>query len=1100
MRQKNLLFKCGLFLLIGLISGISMRAQDVTTTYLTNPSFETGDLTGWTLTGADGYAWNTTGNDGDGTQDETYNAGVWNRPIGDVEWSQSVTGLPNGFYKVGCLMTVTDVTSWTDGVTKRISTQRLYANNKSMLYGFKKNYSDQNIAIIAATESYSFAGIQTAAAENGPFYPISLIVEVTDGNLTIGARTNGDASQYLFDFQGGNTDRGFFKIDAFTLTEVSDLLIQSLTIGGEAVTDFDPTDVVLYSVDIPAGVSELPAVSATAGDGVTVEIIPATSLTGRTEIVLTSADQSYSLSYYVQFTKETDATLSSLSSSLGTLNPTFDSAIDSYELMVPYGTTSVDLDWVTTAEGATVEFFDAVGNQLSSDGVITWVGDGIDIEIIVTALDGTSTQSYYVSIYLDPAAENANLSDITLSAGHLTTDFDALVNEYTAIVPNGTTVVTITGVPMWSGADVQGDGELTLVNGAGTVTITVTSQDGQNTNDYIVNVYESTLQVGKDFYIQHEASQFVIEGKPSSYIKLQQPLLNSTPQLFKLVESGVEGQYYLQNGNSEYITLTKINVSSWDMLMTDQLTQNLDSCRFEFEEFEQGKYRIITVVRKDNVEGKYYLGTNDNNVGTSIYSDKPSGADRITWMLREPSDLVDPYDSHLSSLTCDQATIKPAFEPFVTDYYMTVPVGVDAIDISAIPTDLSSNVTGAGAGVTVNDATGDIVITVTAPDPTYTTDYVIHYVKDTELTLKHSYTFADGSAKDMEGDADGFVTGGYVENGAFVGDGGYVTLPAADIAINKYPSITIEAYVTAGENTGWSMLSYFGGSGGYKSYWMSVQNNDDKTRAVIDEWQGAFNAETIGEATPGETYHYVSTLTNDSISMYINGTKVGKTKIHEDYYINDLNVEGAWICYGGYNDPIWLGHVYEFNIYSGEMDDLTIALRAQSLPTESASNDATLSDLTVNGVTVEGFHSANLNYVVSVDAGSTPAIDGTVKVAGATYQVNVPESLPGVGTVVVTATDLATTVTYTIQFEVATGIGNGKESAIKVYPTVSSGEFNVEMDGKSSVISVYDLAGGLVKQIETNAKKEIIALDQKGMYIVKVDSDVESSTFKVIKK
>ncbi|MCU4162917.1 hypothetical protein [Carboxylicivirga caseinilyticus] len=111
MRQKNLLLKWGLFFLIGLISGISIHAQDVTATYLTNPSFETGDLTGWTLTGADGYAWNTTGNDGDGTQDETYNAGVWNRPIGDVEWSQSVTGLPNGFYKVGCLMTVTDVTS-----------------------------------------------------------------------------------------------------------------------------------------------------------------------------------------------------------------------------------------------------------------------------------------------------------------------------------------------------------------------------------------------------------------------------------------------------------------------------------------------------------------------------------------------------------------------------------------------------------------------------------------------------------------------------------------------------------------------------------------------------------------------------------------------------------------------------------------------------------------------------------------------------------------------------------------------------------------------------------------------------------------------------
>jgi len=195
--------------------GLSVFAQtDVTDTYLTNPSFETGDNTGWTITSAaESYSWLGPNDDGDDTKDGTYITGLWNISIGDVEWSQSLTGLTNGTYTVSCLMTVS-----TGSANARLSTQRLFANGKSILYASESDYDAADLAILSASETLSYGGYTTSAAENGPFYSMSVSVEVTDGTLELGVRVNGAASESAFSFQGDGTDIGFFKWDNMTLT------------------------------------------------------------------------------------------------------------------------------------------------------------------------------------------------------------------------------------------------------------------------------------------------------------------------------------------------------------------------------------------------------------------------------------------------------------------------------------------------------------------------------------------------------------------------------------------------------------------------------------------------------------------------------------------------------------------------------------------------------------------------------------------------------------------------------------------------------------------------------------------------------------------
>ncbi len=452
-----------------------INAQDVTSTYITNPSFETGDNTGWTITGADGYAWTGPNTDGDATKDGSYISGVWNSTIGDVEWSQTIADLPNGFYNVACVMTVTH------NAGLRLSTQRLYANNKSVLYAAEGNYPVVNIDLLKQTENVAFAGNSTSAAENGAFFPMNVIVEVTDGNLQLGTRVNGSATQFAFDFANLGTDIGFFKWDNFSLTNVSSLLINTLSIDGVAIDGIDPTSVLLHEMFLEEGTTVAPTVTATAPTGATVDIIPPSSLPGKTEIVITSEDGSYSLSYFVGFKfNASDATLSSITADIGVLSPEFNPIQTDYDLLVPFGTDMVDFDIVTSNKDATLTIFDSNANQIGADGIVPVDVFGADVEIIVLSADESAEVSYYVAINVDGDSEpkNADLSGIVLSDGILSPAFDKDSTEYNVLLPIGTSSVTLTATTLTDLASKVGDEAVTITNGHGRSDIKVTSGDG----------------------------------------------------------------------------------------------------------------------------------------------------------------------------------------------------------------------------------------------------------------------------------------------------------------------------------------------------------------------------------------------------------------------------------------------------------------------------------------------------------------------------------------------------------------------------------------------------------------------------------------------
>ena len=198
----------------------------------------------------------------------------------------------------------------------------------------------------------------------------------------------------------------------------------------------------------------------------------------------------------------------------------------------------------------------------------------------------------------------------------------------------------------------------------------------------------------------------------------------------------------------------------------------------------------------------------------------------------------------------------------------------------------------------------------------------------TGYQLRHQYTFEDGTAKDLVGNADGILNGGSIENGIYTAqtNGDHIELPAQSIAINTFEAVTLEACVTVsqGLNQGFTMLSYFGNSYnnvGSNGYFISLARGDDHSRTAITCGNEVepYNAETGingPELEDGQKHHIVSILDKESISLYIDGQLIGSTPLAAHNLIDSLSNNLAFLCKGGYvNDPSWLGSLHEFNIY-----------------------------------------------------------------------------------------------------------------------------------------------------------------------------------------
>ena len=793
-----------------------------------------------------------------------------------------------------------------------------------------------------------------------------------------------------------------------------------------------------------------------------------------------------------------DATLKTLEAEGYELDPVFDPSNTYYGIKVPYGTSSISLSAIANNQYAEISYRYGIDSEESTDGLIPFSNIGVDVQIIVTAAAGTE-MTYYLNVDVEDGTKDSTLQDIELSISAIEPAFSKEVKNYTAIVPQGSTTVDVTGIPTFEGASVAGDGTLTLVDGTVSTTITVTSQDGKASESYTLEINEAD---GKNY-----ALKLAGENGPDSHVLLTGNNINTLPftiemwikpegdqasnaglfhrkglglqyasswqgsNLIRFLANDKEGGQY---GGPAVSSTVVPNV--WHhvaVVMTDStrtvyvddnaFVENAGAYTFSAMDFSAGNL-FLGWDDKDNA--RVYKGLMDEvRVWSDALSPETLKSNKYKVLNGNEEHLLAYYNFDVNSSTSaidltptaahgiivggsctksfprveletleiEGATLYPAFSNNVTDYKVVLPVGTSEITVNAISTDAETSISGDG---TIAVAGKDSIV-ITASNGGDTKDYVIHYNVDVALTLTHSYTFIDGTAKDIVGNADGTLYGeGYIEEGVYYADslGSYIAFPGDSIEINTYPSLTLELFINDTEVNNSSpntMIAYLGansGNNGVDGLFFSEKDRENGCKASIfcnnykDPWTTESGVAGPIIAEDGNTHHIVITVSNDSIALYVDNRTITTSELLEDNKIFNMSNALAYLCKSGYaNDNTWLGSILEYNIYKGAMNRATVEYNYTKQMTAAGvlndnTTDATLSEIIVDTAAIAGFNPTYMEYTVEVPYGSTtvPTITATAKVEGAVATVTKAESIGEATTIVVVSKDGNYSNTYTI--------------------------------------------------------------------------------------
>ena len=334
---------------------------------------------------------------------------------------------------------------------------------------------------------------------------------VTDADGVISLRVGSNVITVEVTAEDDTTTRTYTVTVTRAAPPSTDATLRRLTLRGIDFGTFDSTTL-SYTAQVANSVSKTTVV-ATVNDS---EARYAIKLGGVTDadgdislavgsnvitVEVTAEDDSTTRTYTVAVTRaeppSTDATLSALTLS-GIDFGTFASGTTSYSAQVANSVTQTTVTPTVNDSGANHVI--KRGGVTDADGVVALsVGSNV-ITIEVTAEDGTTTQTYTVTVTRaepptpqlssDAALRTLTLSGIDFGA------FDSTTTSYTVRVTNSVSQTTVTPAVNHSGATYvikrggvkDADGVVALGVGSNVITIEVTAEDDVTTRTYTVTV------------------------------------------------------------------------------------------------------------------------------------------------------------------------------------------------------------------------------------------------------------------------------------------------------------------------------------------------------------------------------------------------------------------------------------------------------------------------------------------------------------------------------------------------------------------------------------------------------------------------------------
>ena len=232
---------------------------------------------------------------------------------------------------------------------------------------------------------------------------------------------------------------------------------------------------------------------------------------GTTAIIVNDGVGDINLVINSAVTTSSDASLSYLAVTPGTLSPAFATGTANYAVTNAYAGSPVTVTVTNTSAFATDVLY-LNGNpqatntgSLASSALPLGVGSTNVIEVVVTAQDGLTVSNYFVTV-TRLGSTNALLSNLVISPVALSQPFNSDITSYSATNTYPATNVTVTatsadgtatlalsfntggnyGIPLTSGV-ASANNTLSLISPANVLAVQVISQDLSQTNVYIVN-------------------------------------------------------------------------------------------------------------------------------------------------------------------------------------------------------------------------------------------------------------------------------------------------------------------------------------------------------------------------------------------------------------------------------------------------------------------------------------------------------------------------------------------------------------------------------------------------------------------------------------
>ena len=747
--------------------------------------------------------------------------------------------------------------------------------NGSQITGFAANKTSYNITVPYATDKVTIAA--TPHDTNG-----EVTGTVTNQSINVGENTITLTSKA--------EDRTITQLITITITRTApstNANLEYLNVDGVLIEDFSP-DKILYnitrdssksSVNITAGKAD-PLAKSVSGTGSLGLNLGETSTTN---IVVTAEDGTTTKTYTVNvYRLNNNNTLTNLVVEGFDLSPTFTDDTKSYEVRVPYSTTSVNII-PTKADNNAVA-------TINNDGVTLNVGDN-NRNISVLAEDTNLTARTY-NLNIRRLNNDVTLSSLTFNGASIS-GFAADKTSYSITVPYTTDKVTIAAQTHDTNASVTGGVTNQSIDvGQTEFTLNVTAEDtgitqpitiivnrvaassdayltdltidNTTVNDFSETTYSYNVTVGSTVSSINISATANVGSTIASTSDIGEKSLTVGVNDFEIVVVAQNGEtrvpYYLHvtklNGANELTGLTVTSNPQGEMNPTS---------------FNSGTKLYTYTVGPDvnavtiNATGPSgssvtYSPTKTNNV----YDPNETSSVTITVAPEDPNAESTTYTINLvrteSSInTLDGIKVNnndvPGFDPDTTSYTVNVPYTETTATITATPTDGDRESYTVSGPSTLAVGDNEFTISVEAEDGTPNTYTVIVHRKNNDNTLS-SLTLSNASLNE---DFDSSETS-YTATVPYTTTTTTVNAIATDTSLT--PVITGNSALSVGENAYTIVVTPEDENEPSKTYTVVVTRQAPSSDAYLTDL--TIDNVTVQNFSGQETYEYTVEVSNST--------------------------------------------------------------------------------------------------------------------------------------------------------------------------------------------------------------------------------------------